>query len=69
MTLRRALAVLLLGASLAAVGCGFGLAHDTGQPIPGQYWPWVCADGGAAGDAGCGPADAGPSPPDGGADR
>ena len=68
MTTRRALALLLLAAS-AAVGCGFGLADDTGKPVPGQYWPWVCADGGAPGDAGCGPADAGPGPPADGSDR
>jgi hypothetical protein len=43
-------------------GCGFGLADDTGKPIPGQHWPWVCADGGAAGDAGCPASDAGAEP-------
>ncbi|HLK90433.1 MAG TPA: hypothetical protein VKZ18_11095 [Polyangia bacterium] len=67
MTMRRALAALLLAASIAAAGCGFGLADDTGKPIPGQYWPWVCADGAApSGDAGCAPPDA-RVPVDGGA--
>jgi hypothetical protein len=41
------------GAAIAS--CGFQLADDTGKPIPGQYWPWVCADGATPGDAGCAP--------------
>jgi hypothetical protein len=37
--------------------CGIGTYGDTGSPAPGQWWPWVCPDGGApAGDAGCLPA-------------
>jgi hypothetical protein len=44
---------LMVVAGAAIVSCGFELANDTGKPIPGQYWPWVCADGGPAGDGGC----------------
>jgi hypothetical protein len=43
--------VLVAGAAIAS--CGFQLADDTGRPIPGQYWRWVCADGAPAGDGGC----------------
>jgi hypothetical protein len=60
---------LLVAAAAAAVagGCGFGLADDTGGPIPADAWGWTCPDGGpAAPDAGCpaapdagGPASAG----------
>ncbi|MHB8420459.1 MAG: hypothetical protein ACYDCL_20490 [Myxococcales bacterium] len=53
--------LIALLASLAA--CGNGLYDDSGQPSPGQWWPWVCADiptdGGAPGlapDSGCAPA-------------
>jgi hypothetical protein len=59
---RLLVALLLTAAGALAVvgaGCGFGLADDTGAPIPGHRWGWVCADGGAAGDAGCPPEDAG----------
>jgi hypothetical protein len=76
---RSLISVLLLATTAAAVaisavGCGFGRADDTGLPISGQSWGWVCPSGDApAGDAGClsrdaGPVDdAGPSA-DGGAD-
>ncbi|HVY40678.1 MAG TPA: hypothetical protein VHM31_22220 [Polyangia bacterium] len=68
----RAAAWMLLlvtaGAVAASVavsgGCGFGLADDTGKPVPSDYWKWVCPDGGAPSrDAGCHP----PAPADGGA--
>ncbi|HVT07443.1 MAG TPA: hypothetical protein VHO67_08290 [Polyangia bacterium] len=62
----RAAAWMLLLAALAgaAAGCGFGLADDTGKPLPSGYWTWACPDGGApAPDAGCHPA----VPADGGA--
>jgi len=37
--------------------CGIGTYGDTGSPEPGQWWPWVCSDGGTpAADAGCLPA-------------
>jgi outer membrane lipopolysaccharide assembly protein LptE/RlpB len=46
--------LLLASATVAAAGCGFGRADDTGLPIPGQYWGWVCPSGDAPdGDAGC----------------
>jgi hypothetical protein len=65
--MRRAFAALLLGGSVTAAGCGFGLADDTGKPIPGQYWRWVCADGNPPqGDAGCLPVDAAASDADAG---
>jgi len=52
--MRRFVIGLLLAVTAAvAVGCGFGRADDTGQPIPGQYWGWVCPSGDAPdGDAG-----------------
>ena len=54
-----ALAVVLLS------GCGFGLYDDNGGTDPGQWWPWICPDGGdAAPEAGCLP----PRCTDGGAD-
>jgi hypothetical protein len=57
MTVRR---LFCLGLAAFAIGCGFGLADDTGKPIPGPYWPWICADGSTPdGDAGCPPIDAG----------
>jgi len=42
-------------ASLAVMAaCGFGTYDDTGAAAPGQWWPWVCPDGGAlSADAGC----------------
>jgi len=43
--------IVFAGAAIAS--CGFELADDTGKPIPGQHWPWVCPDGGPAGDGGC----------------
>jgi hypothetical protein len=61
MTARRFVLALALGATAAAtaIGCGFGRANDTGKPIPGQYWGWACADGGAPdGPGGCVGADA-----------
>jgi hypothetical protein len=60
--MRRSVIWLLLAtaAGLTALGCGFGRADDTGVPIPGQYWGWVCPGGGAPdGDAGCKSPDAG----------
>jgi len=62
---RSLISVLLLATTAAAVaisavGCGFGRADDTGLPIPGQYWGWICPGGEApVGDAGCPSADAG----------
>jgi hypothetical protein len=61
MTGLRLLLALTLAAFLAAaaIGCGFGLADDSGKPSPGQYWGWACPDGAAAhADAGCVAADA-----------
>ena len=64
--MRRSLISLLLLATAAAtvaitaVGCGFGRADDTGRPIPGRYWGWVCPGGETPdGDAGCPSGDAG----------
>jgi hypothetical protein len=59
--MRRSVIYLLLAtAASAAAGCGFGRADDTGRPIPGQYWGWVCPNGDAPdGDAGCPSADGG----------
>jgi len=48
--------IVVAGAAMAS--CGFQLADDTGKAIPGQYWPWVCADGGLTGDGGCPSSDA-----------
>ena len=47
--------VVLLAAAVGLVAsCGFGVADDTGKPIPGNTWKWACPDGGApAPDAGC----------------
>jgi hypothetical protein len=56
----RLLAFLALLTSWTALGCGFGLADDTGQPIPSDYWKWSCPDGSApSADAGCPSVDAG----------
>ena len=54
---RAAAWVLLFAAAVAAsAGCGFGLADDTGKPVPSGYWKWRCPDGGTpAPDAGCRP--------------
>jgi hypothetical protein len=60
--MRRLVTILVVTALAGAAveGCGFGLADDTGRPIPGQYWGWVCASGEPPdGDAGCPPTDAG----------
>jgi hypothetical protein len=50
---------LVLLATAGAVpisGCGFGLADDTGKPLPADYWKWACPDGGAPrADGGCAP--------------
>ena len=47
-------ALLFAAAAAVVAGCGFGVADDTGQPVPAGYWRWVCPDGGApAPDAGC----------------
>jgi hypothetical protein len=61
---RSLISVLLLATTAAAVaisavGCGFGRADDTGLPIPGQSWGWVCPSGETPGDAGCPSADSG----------
>ncbi len=58
---RGAVWLLLIAATVAvAAGCGFGVADDTGKPIPVDYWKWACPDGGPpVPDAGCN-ADAGP---------
>jgi hypothetical protein len=56
MTARRFVLALALAAAAAvtAIGCGFGLADDSGKPIPRQYWGWACPDGGAPdGPGGC----------------
>lgn len=63
MTKRRLLGTLAISAAAALSifcwGCGFGLADDSGKPLPGQYWGWACADGGAPdGPGGCLGADA-----------
>ena len=56
------LAVAAATVALTTAGCGFGRADDTGLPIPGQDWGWVCPSGDAPdGDAGCPSADAGPA--------
>jgi hypothetical protein len=53
-TLRTLVAAAAFGACLAA--CSFGLYSDDGSASPGQWWPWVCPDGGdAAPEAGCDP--------------
>ena len=54
------LSTVAVAVATTAVGCGFGRADDTGLPIPGQYWGWICPSGEApVGDAGCPSADAG----------
>ena len=53
------LAITATTAAIVGAGCGFGRADDTGQPIPGPYWGWVCPNGEKPGDAGCLPADSG----------
>ena len=46
------IAVALLAAGIAA--CGFGTYDDKGGAQPGQWWPWVCAEGGIpSADGGC----------------
>ena len=63
---RLVICLLLAAAATAAVGCGFGRADDTGRPIPGQYWGWVCPSGDAPdGDAGCPSAEGGAEDPNG----
>ena len=66
--MRRSLVSLLLlllataaaTVAITAVGCGFGRADDTGRPIPGRYWGWVCPGGETPDDdAGCPSADSG----------
>jgi len=40
--------------SVSVAACGFGTYDDTGAAVPGQWWPWVCADGGSpSGEGGC----------------
>jgi len=57
---RSAICLALAALAITAAGCGFGRADDTGRPIPGHYWGWVCPNGDAPqGDAGCPPADTG----------
>jgi hypothetical protein len=71
---RSTISLLLLAtaaatAAITAAGCGFGRADDTGLPVPGHHWGWVCPSGDAPdGDAGCPSAEAGASdaPGDGG---
>ena len=62
---RSVICLLLVTAAVVAItaaGCGFGRADDTGLPIPGHYWGWVCPNGDAPdGDAGCPSADGGTS--------
>ncbi|HSS39088.1 MAG TPA: hypothetical protein VLT58_09995 [Polyangia bacterium] len=46
--------LLAVAGGAAVLGCGFGLADDTGKAIPADYWKWTCPDGGTpAADAGC----------------
>ena len=52
------LVVVLVASAFATcfMGCGFGTYVDTGSAEPGQWWPWVCPDGGAPSpDGGCPP--------------
>ena len=49
----RVFAALALPLAIALSACGSGLYDDSGRPAPGQWWPWVCADGGLAPDSGC----------------
>jgi hypothetical protein len=44
--------VVLWLACAALAGCDT-LSDDTGTDYPGQWWPWVCADGGLVPDGGC----------------
>jgi hypothetical protein len=58
MTAKRITLGAVLGLWVAfALSCGFGLADDSGNPIPAtDYWGWMCADGGAPNpDSGCPP--------------
>ena len=70
--MRRSMICMLLLLATAALtittgGCGFGRADDTGRPIPGQHWRWVCPSGDAPdGDAGCPSADASTDRPEAG---
>jgi hypothetical protein len=62
MAMRRSAICLALAAvaalAITAAGCGFGRADDTGRPIPGHSWGWVCPNGDAPdGEAGCMSAD------------
>jgi hypothetical protein len=51
---RRTRNAWLLPAALLICGCSFGLYEDTGSVDPGQWWPWVCSDGGTPNaDSGC----------------
>jgi hypothetical protein len=55
--LRASLFIAALAASIAVAmtSCGFGTYNDTGGAAPGQWWPWICQDGGKPSvDAGCG---------------
>jgi len=48
--------LVVLLAALGLSACGLGTYSDTGGPLPGQWWPWVCPDGGTPDpDAGCVP--------------
>jgi hypothetical protein len=54
------LATIAATAAITTAGCGFGRADDTGLPVPGHYWGWVCPSGDAPhADAGCPAADGG----------
>jgi hypothetical protein len=45
---------ILVIALAGIAACGFGLADDSGNSIPANPWPWICADGGMPDtDAGC----------------
>jgi hypothetical protein len=48
---------MALAATLFSPACGFGLADDSGKPIPAtDYWGWQCVDGSTPDpDAGCPP--------------
>jgi hypothetical protein len=50
-------ALSLTWVALAATACSFGLYDDSGRADPGQWYPWVCPDGGdaLAPDSGCEP--------------
>jgi len=52
-------AALTVGMLALGTACGFGPDSDTGAAVPGQWWPWVCPDGGTPQpDAGCPVSDA-----------